>query len=210
MKGPTDVTDGLLMFERVVTEHNAKAQVPLSDQTMLMALMRIVPPEVSKKIILDNENITSVNQLKERLEAYRIGHLELDALQGRVDMDLSVVAAEGPNAYEAKFLAMEKALEKKMNEISSMFQGKGAGNGQPNQPGKGAWGAWNAKGGLGRGGGLAKGGGKRGLPGADQTCDRDVHVFEAGGDRNARTRQRGVGMNRDVSHNGDAVIGARK
>ena len=75
MKGPQDITEGLLMFERVVTEHNAKAVIPLNDQTLLMALMRIVPPEVSKKMILDNEHFATANQLKERLEAYRVGHL---------------------------------------------------------------------------------------------------------------------------------------
>ena len=62
-------------------------------------------------------NLTTVTQLKERLEAYRVGHLELDALQGRVAMDLGGMAADQSPA-EVKIQLMEK----KMAELSAMYQ----------------------------------------------------------------------------------------
>ena len=164
MKGPSDVTNGLLQYRRVVTEHNSKAAVgkELTEQTLVVALMRICPKEVTDKIIIDNVEIETSAQLEARLESYRIAHRELDIIHGRgADaMDLSSVSKEAPTTAEAKLLD----LERRYNEMSAMM-GKGAGGGGSSTKGQ-PWGGYRPSQGQGQaqgqgfGQGFGKGKGK--------------------------------------------------
>ena len=160
MKGPEDVTNGLLQFERIVTEHNAKAGVgkELVDQTLVIALMRIAPKAVQEKIILEGIECDSA-ALKERIEAYRVGHAELDSIQGRgAAMDIGSVS---PGTEATKLI---DALQKQVADLSSMVKGgKGtfnAGKGPSSSTGGAGAAGGNAWGSYQKGFGGFKGKGK--------------------------------------------------